>query len=225
MRLLISNLRPFTTCRLVMRPFPTCVGAECYRPVSIPVDTATRFEEVASTNTRNNVETCGILAGKLVSVPITCSHVGTCGIRPTLPCSPSVPLIPHLMFPSCSPYPPPHVPLLFPLSPTSCSLPVPLIPPHVPLLFPLSPPHVPLLFPLSPTSCSLPVPLIPHLMFPSCSPYPPPHVPLIPHLMFPSCSPYPPPHVPLLFPYPPPHVVPEHTTHHSHHCTQAKGKS
>ena len=42
-------------------------GTEGYRPVYIPADTATRFEELASTNTRNNVETCGILAGKLVS--------------------------------------------------------------------------------------------------------------------------------------------------------------
>ena len=43
------------------------VGNEGYRPVYFPADTASRFEEVASPNTRKNVETCGILAGKLVS--------------------------------------------------------------------------------------------------------------------------------------------------------------
>ena len=37
-----------------------------YRPVHIPADTAIKFEELASANTRRNVETCGILAGKLV---------------------------------------------------------------------------------------------------------------------------------------------------------------
>ena len=41
-------------------------GNEGYRPVYFPADTASRFEEVASPNTRKNVETCGILAGKLV---------------------------------------------------------------------------------------------------------------------------------------------------------------
>ena len=42
-------------------------GLGGYRPVSIPSDTARRFEEVALQNTRRNTETCGILAGKLVN--------------------------------------------------------------------------------------------------------------------------------------------------------------
>ena len=37
------------------------------RPVIIPNDTSSRFLSVASANTRRNVETCGILGGKLVS--------------------------------------------------------------------------------------------------------------------------------------------------------------
>ena len=41
-------------------------GVDGYRPLYIPKDTAAKFEEVASPNTRKNVETCGILAGKLV---------------------------------------------------------------------------------------------------------------------------------------------------------------
>ena len=47
------------------------VGTEGYRPVYFPADTASRFEEVASPNTRKNVETCGILAGKLVCTCVT----------------------------------------------------------------------------------------------------------------------------------------------------------
>ncbi len=41
-------------------------GMDGYRPVYIPADTASQFQEIASTNTNNNIETCGILAGKLV---------------------------------------------------------------------------------------------------------------------------------------------------------------
>ena len=36
------------------------------RPVIIPSDISDRFERLASTNTRRDIETCGILAGKLV---------------------------------------------------------------------------------------------------------------------------------------------------------------
>ena len=41
-------------------------GMDGYRPMYIPGDIATRFQEVAGANTLRNVETCGILAGKLV---------------------------------------------------------------------------------------------------------------------------------------------------------------
>ena len=34
--------------------------------IYVPEDISRRFEEAASTNTRQNTETCGILAGKLV---------------------------------------------------------------------------------------------------------------------------------------------------------------
>jgi len=44
------------------------VGAEGYRKVVIPADVASQFEQAASTNTRKNIETCGILAGKLVMI-------------------------------------------------------------------------------------------------------------------------------------------------------------
>ena len=47
------------------------IGNEGYRPVYFPADTASRFEEVASPNTRKNIETCGILAGKLVRIRLT----------------------------------------------------------------------------------------------------------------------------------------------------------
>lgn len=47
--------------------FPSTPIKGGYRPVEVPSDTASRFQDVASTNTRKNVETCGILAGKLVS--------------------------------------------------------------------------------------------------------------------------------------------------------------
>lgn len=40
---------------------------EGIRPVIIPGDTVSRFQQLASGNTRRDVETCGILAGKLVS--------------------------------------------------------------------------------------------------------------------------------------------------------------
>ena len=37
------------------------------RRLFVPTDTASRFLDIASTNTRRDVETCGILAGKFVS--------------------------------------------------------------------------------------------------------------------------------------------------------------
>ena len=53
----------FDCCDCSLSPF---AGNEGYRPVYIPSDTARTFERIASTNTRKNTETCGILAGKLV---------------------------------------------------------------------------------------------------------------------------------------------------------------
>ena len=53
---------------------PLPIGTEGYRPVYIPGDTAKRFGEVASTNTNRNIETCGILAGKLVSSTESSTH-------------------------------------------------------------------------------------------------------------------------------------------------------
>ena len=41
-------------------------GLDGTRPVLVPSDTVSRFKTVASANTRRNIETCGILAGKLV---------------------------------------------------------------------------------------------------------------------------------------------------------------
>ena len=41
-------------------------GLEGIRPVIIPGDTVSRFQQLASANTRRDIETCGILAGKLV---------------------------------------------------------------------------------------------------------------------------------------------------------------
>ena len=41
-------------------------GLDGTRPVLVPSDTVSRFKTIASTNTRRNIETCGILAGKLV---------------------------------------------------------------------------------------------------------------------------------------------------------------
>ena len=41
-------------------------GLEGIRPVIIPGDTVSRFQQLASGNTRRDIETCGILAGKLV---------------------------------------------------------------------------------------------------------------------------------------------------------------
>ena len=37
-----------------------------YRMVYVPGDISHRFEDIASSNTRQNIETCGILAGTLV---------------------------------------------------------------------------------------------------------------------------------------------------------------
>ena len=37
-----------------------------FRQISIPVDLTTKFLECAEVNTNRNIETCGILAGKLV---------------------------------------------------------------------------------------------------------------------------------------------------------------
>ena len=54
------------------------VDFEGYRPVFIPSDAASRFEEVASPNTRKNIETCGILAGKLVRGRCISLHLCTC---------------------------------------------------------------------------------------------------------------------------------------------------
>ena len=36
------------------------------RPVILPADIAGRFQNLASSNTRKDIETCGILSGKLV---------------------------------------------------------------------------------------------------------------------------------------------------------------
>ena len=40
------------------------------RPVILPVDTAGRFQNLASSNTRKDIETCGILSGKLVCLSL-----------------------------------------------------------------------------------------------------------------------------------------------------------
>ena len=48
-------------------PLPHTGGLDGTRPVIVPADTVSRFQSLASTNTRKNIETCGILAGKLVS--------------------------------------------------------------------------------------------------------------------------------------------------------------
>ena len=40
------------------------------RKVIIPTDLVGKFLSLASSNTRKNLETCGILAGKLVSVTV-----------------------------------------------------------------------------------------------------------------------------------------------------------
>ena len=37
------------------------------RPIVLPSDISSRFLSVASSNTRKNIETCGVLCGKLVS--------------------------------------------------------------------------------------------------------------------------------------------------------------
>lgn len=44
---------------------------EGMRPVIIPADISGSFERLASNNTRRDIETCGILAGKLVRMQRT----------------------------------------------------------------------------------------------------------------------------------------------------------
>ena len=40
------------------------------------MDTAAKFQEIAATNTKKNIETCGILAGRLVGLFVCFCIVG-----------------------------------------------------------------------------------------------------------------------------------------------------
>ena len=47
-----------------------------YQTLVIPMDTAAKFQEIAACNTVNNIETCGILAGRLVGLFVCFCIVG-----------------------------------------------------------------------------------------------------------------------------------------------------
>lgn len=58
-----------------LKPSPTSVQAGNLRPVIVPTNTMAKFLQLASRNTTNNVETCGILAGRLAHNQLLITHV------------------------------------------------------------------------------------------------------------------------------------------------------
>lgn len=58
-----------------LKPSPTSVLAGSLRPVIVPTNTMVKFLQLASRNTLNNVETCGILAGRLAKNQLLITHV------------------------------------------------------------------------------------------------------------------------------------------------------
>ena len=65
----MHSLCNYSECQITCENcLSTFVDTDSYRTVIIPTDISSQFEQVASPNTRKNIETCGILAGKLVRV-------------------------------------------------------------------------------------------------------------------------------------------------------------
>ncbi|XP_065089611.1 STAM-binding protein [Ochlerotatus camptorhynchus] len=58
-----------------LKPSPTSVLAGSLRPVVVPTNTMAKFLALASHNTLSNVETCGILAGRLAQNKLLITHV------------------------------------------------------------------------------------------------------------------------------------------------------
>ncbi|XP_055634942.1 STAM-binding protein [Toxorhynchites rutilus septentrionalis] len=58
-----------------LKPSPTSVAAGSLRPVIVPTTAMAKFLQLASRNTLNNVETCGILAGRLAKNQLLITHV------------------------------------------------------------------------------------------------------------------------------------------------------
>ncbi|XP_058443143.1 STAM-binding protein [Malaya genurostris] len=70
-----KNLAIKPTYDRTLKPSPTSVLAGSLRPVIIPTETMVKFLQLASRNTLNNVETCGILAGKLAHNKFSITHI------------------------------------------------------------------------------------------------------------------------------------------------------
>ena len=63
---LVRLTSSWCVCHLTLHPLPADWAGEGFRRVVVPADVDREFLARASSNTRRNVETCGILAGKLV---------------------------------------------------------------------------------------------------------------------------------------------------------------
>lgn len=58
-----------------LKPSPTAIQMGSLRPVLVPTSTMAKFLALASQNTLSNVETCGILAGRLAQNKLLITHV------------------------------------------------------------------------------------------------------------------------------------------------------
>ncbi|XP_029710205.1 STAM-binding protein-like [Aedes albopictus] len=75
--LLLPDTKPFPKPAFdrTLKPSPTSVQAGSLRSVIVPTNTMAKFLALASHNTTSNVETCGILAGRLAQNRLLITHV------------------------------------------------------------------------------------------------------------------------------------------------------
>ncbi|EAT42056.1 AAEL006370-PA [Aedes aegypti] len=75
--LLLPDTKPFPKPAFdrTLKPSPTSVQAGSLRSVVVPTNTMAKFLALASHNTLSNVETCGILAGRLAQNKLLITHV------------------------------------------------------------------------------------------------------------------------------------------------------
>ncbi|XP_062542274.1 STAM-binding protein [Armigeres subalbatus] len=75
--LLLPDTKPFPKPAFdrTLKPSPTSVQAGSLRSVIVPTNTMAKFLALASKNTLSNVETCGILAGRLTQNKLLITHV------------------------------------------------------------------------------------------------------------------------------------------------------
>ncbi|XP_055614066.1 STAM-binding protein [Uranotaenia lowii] len=75
--LLLPDTKPFPKPSFdrTLKPSPTSVVAGNLRSVIVPTNTMAKFLQLAARNTASNVETCGILAGRLAHNQLLISHV------------------------------------------------------------------------------------------------------------------------------------------------------